>query len=731
MQRQYLTATEDFNSVEKSVCAPIFKRTFDYEGTSARLEIAVAGFYRLFLNGKEITKGFLAPYINNPDQVTYYDEYDVSSLMKEKGNELIVLLGNGFNNSQDSNIWDFEKASYRSAPKFYLGIFDGENRVLTTDEQFTVYDSPIVCDDYRCGMTYDARLEKQLFENGRKPLLAREPKGKYLKCNAQPIKVIEELKPQKITKCTEGYIYDFGQNNTGVCRLSINAKEGQEIRLTHGEIVNDGELSMANILFGSKTRHGYQQRNWYICKEGKQQFTPSFVYHGFRYVEVTGITEEQATKDLLTYLVIHSDVTLRGSFKCNNETLNKIQDCALRSDLSNFHYFPTDCPHREKNGWTGDITLSAEQMYYNFEATPSFKDWLTLMRETQTAEGAVPAIVPTDTWGYAWGAGMGWDTVMGELPYQAYRFSGDKSIVEDNIPMIEKYLEFMETEFSDEGLINYGLGEWVEIGLDNGCCSIPTEIVNSLNCMDFLAKVAELFKIVGQEDKAEKVKARREKLVADFRKKYVKDSWVNCKKQTPQVLALAYGVFTAEEETQAYENLLALIQEKGNRYQVGCFGMKFMPFVLSRFGNSAFAIELIAEPTYPSFGYWVEKRKATTLYEAFQEYEDTLERVARKDGSDFIVSHNHHFLGAFTSWFYRVLAGIDVLSADTIQLSPDFACGLEWVEAEYANGGNKLKVRWEKKKDGYHVTVDNQGFNVIPKWQGELIKQDGKTYIVK
>ena len=226
--RQYIAATTEFNRLENHICAPLFKREFDYDGRNARLEISAVGLYRLWVNGKEITKGWLAPYFSNPNQVVYYDEYDVSALLKAKDNSIVVLLGNGFVNSNSHGGWEFDKASYRAAPKFYLGLYDGENCVLTTDESWTAYDSPILFDDYRNGERYDARKEETLFTQGRKPILADAPTGLYKKCESQPIKTAEELKAVKITPSKDGFLYDFGVNESGVCRLSIDGKSGQK-----------------------------------------------------------------------------------------------------------------------------------------------------------------------------------------------------------------------------------------------------------------------------------------------------------------------------------------------------------------------------------------------------------------------------------------------------------------------------------------------------------------------
>ncbi len=722
MKQQYISAGTVYNTTENHIPAPIFRKKFDYSGKTARMEITCTGFYRVFLNGVEFTKGWLAPYISNPSQLILFDEYDVSCLLKEKDNELLVVLGNGFTNSIDGGVWNFETAEYRANPKFYLGIFDGENRVVTTDETFEVFDSAITYDDYRTGEWYDATKEASVYDNARKPVLVDTPKGEYVKCTVEPIKTRKILKAKRIIPCKDGYIYDFGEDNAGVCKLNITAKAGQRIDIRTGEVVRDGDLFIKNLIFEGRTNEEYFQHDVYICKDGKQSYTPSFTYHGFQYAKVTGVTKEQATEDLLEFIVFGTEVKMHGSFACSNEDVNRLQECAVRSDLSNFHYFPTDCPQREKNGWAGDIALSAEQMFYNFEANASFKMWLKSMRNAQKESGTVPCICPTDTWGYAWGAGMGWDTVIATLPHNMYRFFGDKEVIEENLPMIEKYLPFMETKFNEDGLITFGLGDWCEAGNpDPEHGYTPTEVSDTLLCIDFLQNVVELYETVGKKEQAEKVLARKNKLVADFRKKHVtKDGWISCKTQCGQTFGIRFNVFTEEEKPLAFQNLLQAIHEKGDTMSVGALGGKYLFDVLSEFGETEFALKVLLAPKYPSFANWL-KRGATTLWEGFQDYTDNLDKLERKDGSDYFLSFNHHFWGTVSAWFYRYLAGIKVFATDKIEISPDFKCGLDWAKADFENGENSVSVAWEKKENGFMLTVENKGFDCFVKAVGKKV----------
>lgn len=294
----------------------------------------------------------------------------------------------------------------------------------------------------------DARIN---CNNERRAVVAVPPKGEYKKCCANPVTVHGSLKPVSVMKTDEGFIYDFGKNNAGLCKLKIDGRSGQKIDLYYGEVINHGRFDIKNVT-NAKTPEGYAQHDVYICKDGVQEYMPSFTYHGFRYVLVCGITDKQATKELLEYKIIHSDIKKNGYFKCSNEIVNKIQECTVTSDLSNLVNIPTDCPQREKNGWTADAALSAEQFMYNLDCRATLEEWLAGVRKAQKSDGRLPGIIPTAGWGFEWGNGPAWDSVLIELPYMLYKFYGDKKVIEDNIENILLYIEYLSGKTNDDGL---------------------------------------------------------------------------------------------------------------------------------------------------------------------------------------------------------------------------------------------------------------------------------------
>ena len=217
----------------------------------------------------------------------------------------------------------------------------------------------------------------------------------------------------------------------------------------------DIKLNLENICLRGVDEN-YTQAIDYITKDGYQEYVPSFTYFGYRYIYVTGIKEEQATLDLLTMLVIHGDFKRLSHFECNNEDLNKIFNNSNNSLLSNLFYFPTDCPQREKNGWTGDANFSSNQIFMHLDAKDTLIEWFNNIRYAQNDLGQLPGIIPTTSWGYSWGNGPAWDMAISEVPYRIYQYTGDLQIVKNNFDWMVKYLSYLKTRINEDGLFEFG-----------------------------------------------------------------------------------------------------------------------------------------------------------------------------------------------------------------------------------------------------------------------------------
>jgi len=723
----FICAQDDFCDLEKHVPAPYFRKAFDLNKSISKAYITICGlgFYKLFINGEDITKGLLAPYISNPDDILYYDKYDITSHLMQGKNVIGILLGNGMLNCFGGYVWDFEKALYRSSPKVALSLdieFQDETQEsISTDDSFLVSSSPILYDDLRCGEIYDANKEQKGWNiadfddstwiNAKKALC---PKGEKRICAADPVIVTKEIKAISITKQGENYIYDFGVNLAGVCRINIKGERNQKIELLHGEYLEEGNLYVRNLQFlRPEYMHlpPYLQKIEYVCSgEEKETYTPSFTYHGFRYVSVSGISDEQATKELLTYLVVNSDLSVKGDFSCSDEVMNKLQQMTRNATLSNFVYFPTDCPHREKNGWTGDASVSAEHTLLNLSPEKSYKEWMRNIRKAQNEAGAIPGIVPTSGWGFAWGNGPAWDNVLVNLPYYTFKYRNDIEILKENATAIFRYVHYLTTRMDKNNLIEIGLGDWCSPAQPEH--KAPLILTDSIISLDFCKKAAFIFEQLDMQEQKGFCETVADRLRTAIRERLININTMtaagNC--QTSQSMAIFYDVFEKSEKEKAFKVLLNQIKENDNHIDTGILGARVIFHVLSFFGYSDLAYEMITVPTAPSYGEWVQ-RGETSLPESFAK--DALR----------LDSGNHHFFGDISSWFIRTIGGINLnpydKDANRVDIQPHFIKKLTHAQAYHIAPAGKISVQWIREGDTIKLIV-----SIPEEMTGKIILQN-------
>ena len=699
-KKNFICATEEYNTFEKPVPAYYFRKSFCWEGSgTAELKIAVCGFYELYFNGQRITKGLLSPYISNLDDYIYYDVY---TLQPQPGENVIgILLGNGLRNNPGGYVWWFDKASFRGAPAVSLSVVAGGQLLFTSGTDFKVAPSPIRSDDYRFGEHYDANYEIPDWntigfdDSGwANALEATAPLGVLRQTDVAPITRECELEPVEIIPTEGGYLYDFGQSNAGVCRLQIRGQKGQKILLRHGDTLKDGQIDIASIWFPSKPDWERDKEivhlDSYVCNgEGLEIYEPSFTYHGFRYVKVEGITAEQATKDLLTYQVYHTQLETMGGFSCSDPVANTLQTLTRRSIVSNFHHFPTDCPQREKNGWAADAALISETTLLNFNPERNYREWLRSICKAQRNDGALPGIIPTAGWGFHWGNGPAWDSVLVTLPYYTYLYRGETSMILESAHAFCDYLRYLRSRIDERGLLHIGLGDWCHVGTHKP--KAPLDVTDTLMAIDIAEKIAFMFKAVELWEEADLAQKEAAAYRAAFRKHLVDFETMvvtgNC--QSCQAMALHYGIFEKEEEQAAFAQLLRLIHEQDDHIDVGVLGGKVLFHVLTKFGYSDLAYHMIVRPDYPSYGYWLEKG-ATTLWECFfQEPRD---------------SRNHHFWGDISGWFMKAIAGINLnplgRSTYELEIRPHFIAALDHAEAWHMAPEGKIEAGWKRTAEG-------------------------------
>jgi len=701
LSTKFVSATLEKSTVKKNVPAPYMRRDFIIENAPEAAEITVSalGFYELYVNGKRLTKGLLSPYISNPDELICYDTYDITEHLVRGENTVAFLLGNGMQNCFGGFVWAFQDARFSSAPKLAFALemkVDGEEMLIEADEAVVCHPSPLYFNDLRMGEKYDARREIPNWASpccdlsGWTPAIpVRCDAGDTLLAKCKPIVARDELKAISIWEEDGGFVYDFGYNQSGLTRLTVNGKYGQHITVDHCERLLDGKFSQSNLVFVNPKSVGmpkYTQRTEYICSgSGEETYTPRFTYYGFRYAKVTGITKEQATPELLTYVVMNTELNSRGDFSCSDKTLTTLQEMTRRSALSNFFHFPNDCPHREKNGWTADAALSAEYTLMNFDPEDNYAMWMEHIVRAMDTRGALPGIVPTGGWGFHWGNGPAWDSVLIYLPYFTALLRDDLRSAKIASGAILRYFHYLRGRRDEHGLLSIGLGDWVP---PDKSLMPPLIFTDSVITYDLARKAAYLYRRLGMELETRYCDGFAEEMLSAIREHLIEDigtmRFVGGS-QSAQAMAIYYGICINEEEKRrALDTLVKEIHARDDFMTTGVLGGRVIFRVLCDYGYEDLAVKMIARPEYPSYGAMVENGETTLT-----------EHIARSDSS-----HNHHFWGDISALMIEYFGGIrinpELLGADTALIAPVFPSMLDSAEAYHDSVKGRISTEWAR-----------------------------------
>ena len=442
--------------------APYFRKQFDVrkEIASARVYIAAAGLYELHVNGEKIGNQRLDPMYTRFDRRNLYVTHDVTTQLQQGENAVGVILGNGWYNHQSLAVWDFEKAPWRNRPAFCLDLrityTDGSVETIPSDLSWKKSEGPIIFNSIYTGEHYDARLEQ---EGWSKPgfddnkwqgvALRSAPSQNITAQQVRPIRNVRTLPAVSFRKFDDRtYLYDFGQNMAGVTRIKVWGKEGTRLRIRHGERLDEkGRLDLSNIdvyYRGDKENDPFQTDILTLSGKGEDAFMARFNYKGFRYVEVTGSEPVELDKQSLTAYFMHSDVPPIGKIETSSELINKLWRATNNAYLSNLMGYPTDCPQREKNGWTGDGHFAIETALYNFDGITVYEKWLADHRDEQQPNGVLPDIIPTGRWGYGTANGLDWTSTIAIIPWEIYRFYGDSKLLADSYDHIRRYVDYVD-----------------------------------------------------------------------------------------------------------------------------------------------------------------------------------------------------------------------------------------------------------------------------------------------
>jgi len=704
----WITDTYDFNLKP----SPYFRKKFTVERKvkSARAYIAAAGLYEMSINGKKTGDHRLDPMYTRFDRRTLYVAYDVTRELRPGENVIGVLLGNGWYNHQSTAVWYFDKAPWRARPKFCMDLRiayeDGTEETIFTGQDWKTSLSPVVFNSIYTAEHYDARLEQPGWDSPgfddskwRSPLNTGAPSANITAQALHPIRNVEKITAVKMTKFSNrNYLFDFGRNISGVSSIRIRGEAGTTIRLIHAErLGSDGHADQSNIdvhYRPSDDSDPFQTDIVILSGLKEDEFMPRFNYKGFQFVEVMSDRPVEITGESLTAYFMHSDVPPAGRINSSSNTLNRTWQASNASYLSNLFGYPTDCPQREKNGWTGDAHINIETALYNFDAITVYEKWLADHRDEQLSNGVLPAIIPTSGWGYHWANGPDWTSTIAIIPWNIYLFYGDSRLLEDCYDNIKRYVDQIDSR-SPEGITDWGLGDWVPVK-----SVTPKELTSTAWYYAdavILSKAARLF---GKDDDAEKYTRLSEKIRDAFNNRFLDRSTGMYGKglQTELSVPLYWGLVPEDMIPAVAENLAKRVVADNEHIDVGLLGTKTLLNALSANGHAGLAYRVASQEDFPSWGWWIVNG-ATTFFENWP-------LDAKSD-----ISMNHIMFGEINAWYYKALGGIfpdeNAPGFKNVILKPNFVAGLDSFSAEHDGPYGKIVSEWKRSEDGliYHVSI--------------------------
>ena len=698
---KWIARTTDTNAEP----APMLRRAFNLTGKikNARAYICGLGYYELHINGRKIGDHLLDPAYTRYDKRALYATYDVTEDLRRGKNAVGVLLGNGWYNVQTRAVWDFHKAPWRAAPKLLMELrveyADGFIETIVTDNQWKTSTGPIVFDSIYGGETYDARLEKPGWDTAdfndsdwQTAQVVAPPGGKLVAQMIPPIKADGAIKPVSIAEPKPGvFVLDFGQNLAGYAELTARGQAGSRVVMKYGErLGTNGLLDRAEIqqhVLRMDTNQQYQTDTYVLKGQGRESWHSRFVYHGFQYVEMSGFPGKPTAENLRAVFV-HSAVPVAGEFECSNPLLNRIWRAARWSYLSNLEGIPTDCPHREKNGWTGDAHLAAEQGLLNYSPAAVYAKWINDLADEQRPSGELPGIVPTSGWGYKWGNGPAWDSAFLLIPYYLYEYCGDTKPLRDHYEGMKRYVDYL-TSKSKEGIVDIGLNDWAPYKTQT-----PADITSTAYYYRDTRIVEFTADLLGNQADALKYLELAAGIKSAFTRKFYhpESGAYGNGSQTSLSCALYQGLVDPSNKARVLSNLVTNVEHHNDHIDTGILGAKYLLNTLLENGRPDVAYRIATRKDLPSWGWWIEQG-ATTLWEEW-------------DGSG---SRNHIMFGDISAWFYKALAGIRLDPAAPgfkhFLIKPNVVGDLTSARASYDSVHGRIASEWRIDQEGFHLNV--------------------------
>ena len=693
--------------------SPFLRKSFILPGPirKATLHWTALGVANLHLNGQKIGRDFLMPGWSDYRKRAQVLSTDVTRLLRPGPNRLGAILGDGWYCGY--LLWKKDRNFYGKFPQLLarleIELKNGRRLSIVSDRTWELRYGPILSTDLYDGENYDARKEipgwcdpETRTAGWRRADVFPKYRGLLQPKINEPVRVTQTLPTRKITRPGPGkYVFDFGQNLTGVCRLKIRGRRGQTITLKFAEMLKaDGHVYRENLRAAKAT-------DTYICRGGgPEEWTPRLTFHGFRYVEVTGLTRPPS-KSLLTALVLHTDMKPTGRFRCSRPILNRLNQNIRWGQRGNFLDLPTDCPQRdERLGWTGDAQVFIGTAAFHYDVRNMFRKWTTDLRDGQRRDGAYPDVAP-DVLGQL-GPGQfgnaGWADAGVICPWMIYWHYGERQILQENYPAMVRWIEYQRKTSRNLIRPRTSYGDWLAIdAVTPQNAPVPCDLVGTAYFAHTADLMARMAGVLGKSADRTRFRRLHGRIVAAFQKAYVTpDGRIVGHCQTSYLLALAFDLLPAVLRPKAFGHLVDLISARNDHLSTGFLGTPLLCPVLSRFGRTDLAYRLLLQEDYPSWLYTV-KNGATTMWERWNSY--TKEHGF---GDVSMNSFNHYAYGAVGEWMYSVIGGIrpQAPGCKRILFAPEPGGGLTEAETSLQTPHGLASCRWQLR--GRRLVVDLQ-----------------------
>ncbi|TDD87812.1 hypothetical protein E1293_07320 [Actinomadura darangshiensis] len=683
---------------------PLLARQFSLGSKvrSARLYITALGIYDATINGRPVSDAVLEPPNTDYRKRVEYSAYDVTKLLRRGGNAIGVRLGNGAYNVTATNDRYTKYVGAQGPPKLLaqleVTLDDGTTKRIATDSSWRTDLGPTTFTHWYGGEDEDARLAQKGWDEPSADLgswhAAAEPPDPGIALTSRMSPAIVPVGRRKTVEVTEPkkgtYVFDLGENISGWPQIRARGSRGTELTLKPGERLGaDGLVEQGTMIAGGAQNPPIED-HYTLAGTGTETWHPRFVYHGFRYLQVTGLPAEPSGQ-AVSAVVLRAGNASAGTFESSDLLLNGIHTIIDRSIQGNMFSILTDCPDREKLGWLEETQLVQGSVTRNYDVAAYYPALLRNMAEAQTADGLVPDIAPE----YVQFSGgvrddPNWGSAIIMAAWQHYRTYGDAAPLRDFYPNMQRYLDYL-TSKADGNLLDYGLGDWAAVDQ-----TTPRGIAATYGYQRSAATLAGIARLLGKSDDAARYTELAGDIATAFNAKYLDEAkhTYGSGSQAGGAFALDLGIVPDDQKQAVLDHLVASIEAGGHHLTVGEIALPAVFRTLSAAGRDDVILAVAQQVTSPSYGYQVV-HGATALTEYW-------------DGPTGYGSQNHFMLGAIDEWFGAGLAGIrqadDSAAFGKLVIRPAVVGDLTGAESGYETPRGKVSSSW--RRSGHDLRLD-------------------------